>query len=294
MKKLTIIDTFGNINAFSLDDSGTSRYYLGRTDIRSSGEKNDIVIPSPTISREHGKFKVEDGRVLYADLNSLNGTICESDGQQQYLHGNSKYIQLQPGDMLRVQPRESRADNSVLIIYTDSTETGSWRKFSLMTPTVKIGSDMNNDIVLPVGSASPLHAVIEKSGTGYRITSGRGEGRIFLNGKKIQNGADLHEKDVVRIGDSTLIFSNDAIFCVSELEGIRIEARNLSLTVGKAVRQPDSIALKLVMIWRIINLHFIFRIIKRNLIYNMLIQGIAVQINDAHYFTPFQKRFLCN
>ena len=233
MKKLTIIDTFGNINAFSLDDSGTSRYYLGRTDIRSSGEKNDIVIPSPTISREHGKFKVEDGRVLYADLNSLNGTICESDGQQQYLHGNSKYIQLQPGDMLRVQPRESRADNSVLIIYTDSTETGSWRKFSLMTPTVKIGSDMNNDIVLPVGSASPLHAVIEKSGTGYRITSGRGEGRIFLNGKKIQNGADLHEKDVVRIGDSTLIFSNDAIFFVSELEGIRIEARNLSLTVGK-------------------------------------------------------------
>ena len=233
MKRLTIIDTYGNVNVYSLDDVGTNRYFLGRTDTKASGEKNDIVIPSPTISRDHGKFKIEDGRILYADLNSMNGTICESDGEQRYLHGNSKYLEIKSGDMLRIQPKDSTAENSVLILYNDSSEAGSWRKFSLMTPTVKIGSDMDNDIVLPTGTVSSLHAVIEKSGDGFRITNGRGEGRIILNGKKIQNAATLHEKDVIRLGDSTLIFSNAAIFFMSESEGIRIEARNINKTEGK-------------------------------------------------------------
>lgn len=233
MKRLTIIDTYGNINYYSLDDAGTTRYFMGRTETRASGEKNDIIIPSPTISQEHGKLKIEEGRVLYADLNSTNGTICESEGKQQYLHGNSRYLQLKSGDMLRVQPKEINAENSVLILYSDSEETGTWRKFPLMAPTVKIGSDMNNDIVLPTGSVSPLHAVIENRNDGFWIASGRGEGRIILNGKKIQSASKLHEKDVIRVGECDLIYSNASVFFKSELQGIRIEARNIFKNSGK-------------------------------------------------------------
>ncbi len=232
-KKLTIIDTFGNISEFYLDESGTNRYFLGRSENRAAGGINDIVIPSPTISREHGKFKVDGGRVLYADLGSRNGTLYESDGKQNLLRGNTRYVSLHSGDMLRIQPIDSNADNSVLILYTDSAETGTWRRFSLMASRVTIGSDMKSDIMLPSDRGGCRYAEIENRQEEYRITDAGNGGGVFLNGKRISGSVVLHEKDVIQIEDHVMIFSNKSVFFKARLQGMLVEARNIDKVTGK-------------------------------------------------------------
>ena len=59
-------------------------------------ESNDVVIKDPTVSRNHGVlYLLENGQVLFEDLNSLNGS---------FVQGNRVYgkIELKKGEILKV------------------------------------------------------------------------------------------------------------------------------------------------------------------------------------------------
>ena len=96
-KYLIIIDNFGKIQEVPLESFGKDRLILGSDPVQC-----DIVIRSNIISHVHGKLKFMGPRVLFADLNSTNGTIVETDGYQKYLHGNTTYHELKSGSILRV------------------------------------------------------------------------------------------------------------------------------------------------------------------------------------------------
>lgn len=234
---LIIIDTNGKIQEVSLGHFQKQRLYFGK-----DPKQCDIVIMSDFISRVHGKLKLEGGRVLFADLNSTNGTILEMDGYKRYLKGNMKYCELRSGSILRIEPTQSNAGNSVMILYTDGTEKGVWRKFPLLTAKVRIGRDDDNDIVLHHPGVSRFHAVIEKNGDGMKLTDNNSSNGIFLDGMRMKGSRILREKDVIRIMNSTLIYTNGMLFYKNSMQGINIEVAGINKFVKGNKKILDNVS----------------------------------------------------
>ena len=237
-KYLLTIDTYGEIREISLEQLRKTRLYLGRTLKRdSSGAANDIILPSQVVSASHGKFKISGSQILYADLGSTNGTIYESDGYRKLLKKSRNYTVLRSGDMLRIQPKEGNVGNSVLILYTDINEKGTWRQFPLLAAKTKIGRDMENDIVLSHPAISRFHMAIVKESDSYRLLDLNSSNGVFVNGIRLRGSRILKEKDVIRIANNTLIFTNNRVFYKNTAQGINIEARHINKYVGRQKKQ---------------------------------------------------------
>ena len=151
-KRLIIIDVFGKVQEINLDQFHKTRLLMGRL------PENDIVINALVVSGVHGKFKIDGNRLLYADLNSKNGTVVDVDGYHYFMRGNRKYYELHSGNMLRVQADNTSADKSVLILYTSSRTEGVWIHYPILASRIKLGRDMNNDIVLGLECLTPMCA----------------------------------------------------------------------------------------------------------------------------------------
>ncbi|MBL8160589.1 MAG: FHA domain-containing protein [Anaerolineae bacterium] len=83
---------------YSSSNGPTMMVQLGDRDfVVGSAENADIRIQSSTISRQHARFALRDGRVYVTDLNSRNGTFLNG----QRLPANLDY-EWQPGDSLRL------------------------------------------------------------------------------------------------------------------------------------------------------------------------------------------------
>ncbi len=229
---LIIIDPYGKVQEISLAQFGKTRLYMGRTE----GE-NDIVLGSQIVSGRHGKFKISEGRLLYADLGSTNGTIYESGGRRKRMRGNSHYCEIRPGDMLRIQPSEAKPENSILILYSGNTGEGVWNRFSLIGTVTKIGRDDKNDIVLKSPSISREHARIERTGETYSITDCNSFNGVYVNGKKVVGAKKLQEKDVIQIAGETLIFTDGNLYAKNVSQGIAIEVVNVDKYVDKGKKR---------------------------------------------------------
>ena len=141
-KLLLIIDVYGQVREFPISASGKTRFTMGRA------PGNDIMITAPFVSGQHGKFKVDGNRLLYADLGSTNGTYLEGNGQRRKYRGNTQYLELKTGDMLRIQDNKQSAEHSILILYVNGGERGTWNTFPMLASKTRIGRDKNNDVVL--------------------------------------------------------------------------------------------------------------------------------------------------
>ena len=226
-KYLIIIDNHGKIQEVPLESFGKDRLILG-----SDPRQCDIVIQSNIISHVHGKLKFADNRVLFADLNSTNGTIVETDGYQKFLHGNARYYELRNGSILRVQSSHSTPDKSVVMLYTNASEKGVWRKTSVLSGRISIGRGEENDIILHHPCVSRNHAYIIKEGNKAVLVDNSANG-IFLNGKVVNKRAVLHEKDVIIILNSTLLYTDGNVFYKTSRSGTHIDVANVNKYVGK-------------------------------------------------------------
>ena len=226
-KYLIIIDNFGKIQEVPLESFGKDRLILGSDPVQC-----DIVIRSNIISHVHGKLKFMGPRVLFADLNSTNGTIVETDGYQKYLHGNTTYHELKSGSILRVQSRQSTPDKSIVILYTNVSEKGVWRKAPLLSGRLSIGRGDGNDIILNHPCISRKHACIIKEGKRAVLVDNSSNG-IFLNGKVVNGKAVLHEKDVITILNSTLLYTDGNVFYKTSRQGTHIDVTDVNKYVGK-------------------------------------------------------------
>ena len=226
-KRLIIIDAAGDIRELSLDDFGKTRIYLGRAN------DNDIVIPSSIVSARHGKFKLESNRLLYADLNSTNGTVVNTDGFSYKLKGNQIYYTLQSGTCLRIEPADRNGSNSVIILYEESNEEGTWRKFPLLGQVTKVGRDEKNDVVLRHPAISRFHAEFIRGEGGYFLQDKGSSNGLFVNGRRVTGMTPLYEKDVIQIANHTLIYTNGLVFYKGTAQGINIEVSQVCKIVGR-------------------------------------------------------------
>lgn len=237
-KYLIIIDTFGKVSEISLEEFGKSRVSFGR-----SSAENDIVIPSPVVSSHHGKFKIENDTLLFADVGSTNGTILEADGFRRFYRGNRQYVQVKSGNMLRIQPQSGEtADNSILILYANSVGEGNWQRFPLLAATTKIGRDRSNDIVLSHPAVSRFHASLIRTEKGFVLVDENSSNGIFINGRKVNQQQRLREKDTINIANHILIYSKGLIFYKNAVQGINIEISDVSKEVGKGKRILNNVS----------------------------------------------------
>ena len=224
-----LIGADGKLQKISLDAFKKDRLFFGR-----DPEKCDIVIPFDWVSGVHGKFKLDGDRVLFADLNSTNGTILDVDGYRRFLKGNPVYYELHNGNILRIRPGNGADGNSVMLLYVNDGEAGMWREMlAADRENITIGRDGSNSIVLSHPGVSRYHAVIEKQGSDFILRDSNSKNGTLLNGQRVVGSIKLAEKDVIQILNSMLIFTNGMILYKSSVRGINIEVSDLNKFVGR-------------------------------------------------------------
>lgn len=227
-KYLVIIDNNGKIQEISLDRFQKDRLYFG-----SNPGQCDIVINSNIVSHVHGKLKIVGNRVLFADVGSTNGTIVETMGTRRFFRGNSTYVEIFNGNILRIQPKESTPETSVVMLYINHSGDGVWRKAPILSKQISIGRGTENDVVLPHPCVSRVHAYIRKTPEGMVLVDNNSSNGILLNGRSLNRSALLKEKDVITILNSTLLYTDGMVFYKTARQGTHIDIKGVNKYVGK-------------------------------------------------------------
>ncbi|MBN1649036.1 MAG: FHA domain-containing protein [Spirochaetales bacterium] len=74
------------------------------------------------------------------------------------------------------------------------------------TKKFTIGRMTKNDITLPQGTTSDIHASIKWSKSAFRLTDENSTNGTYLNGKRISDAASLTSGDKIKIGKYVIIF----------------------------------------------------------------------------------------
>lgn len=217
---ITIFD--GHKEPYNIDLSSfrKSKVTFGRT------PTNDIVLVSPLVSHDHGYFLLEKGVWKIVDKDSTNGLI--------YDNMSIKERSLGDGDFIRVDDGIETVPEGVLFIFSTLTSSNKWLQFqNNHFGEITIGRKAECNIVLPHVSVSKLHAKIVLEDGQYYLIDQNSTNGIIVNGKQVKGKVLLHEKDVIVITNSKLIFTKNTIFYCCFKSGISVEAVDVVIRRGK-------------------------------------------------------------
>lgn len=223
---VTIFDGDAEPKAIRLDGFQKGTITFGRSNA------NDIVLTSPLISREHGRFSFKNGQWVIEDK-ALYGAYPSENG---LIYNNTSILSriLCEGDFIRIDDGIETISEGVLFVFASQESDNKWNKFYLSgKQEISIGRDTNCDIVLPHISVSKCHAkIIREQGHYYIIDHGSTNG-VVVNNKRLSGKQLLHEKDVIAITNSKLIFTSSMISYCCYKSGISVDTTNVVITRGK-------------------------------------------------------------
>lgn len=201
-------------------------------------ERNDIVIHSKFVSRQHGYFKLVDGVwIIENNPQSTNGLLFSG---QRIERRN-----LDDGDNIRIDNNMESSATGVLIVFSKGGETG-WQSFILSDKNeITIGRDTACDILLEHISISKLHASIVKKNNTFFLLDNNSTNGVIINGKRVSGRVQLHEKDTIVITNSVLIFTSKTISYRCYKSGISVEAFRLVKKVANNKVICDSVDLRI-------------------------------------------------
>jgi len=187
---------------------------------------NDICITSHFVSRRHGRFRFEAGRWIIEDLGSTNGLL--------YKGATIPARMLCDNDNIRIDDGVETSTVGVLIVFNASLDSISWKSFSLEgLDTVTLGRDPSSNIVLNHVGVSRNHARIERHGAEFFIYDTNSTNGVFVNGVRLTAKTRLHEKDVITITNSRIVFTSTLITYCTFNKGIKVEASHIVKKVDK-------------------------------------------------------------
>ena len=202
---VTVFDGGETPRTIKLNEYGKNFIYFGRD------PKNDIVLSSHLVSAEHGRFVYKGGawiiedKAAYKDNGSTNGLI----------YNNSSIISrsIGDGDFIRIDDGVETVSEGVLFVFSSADSDNKWVSMPLSGKReLTIGRDDSCDIKLPHISVSKRHAKIVRENDGYYIVDSGSTNGVIVNNKRISGKEKLHEKDVITITNSKLIFTSSAVF----------------------------------------------------------------------------------
>ena len=216
---LTVFDGSSEPISYSLSGFGKEIITFGR------GDQNDIVVRSRYISRFHGRFMFQNGNWVIEDNNSTNGLIFND--------ALFRSRRLEDGDSIRIDDMSEATVNGVLLVFTSAGDT-EWNVFPVSGMSeITIGRGGECDIQLDHISVSRLHAKIIADGSAFYLIDAGSTNGVIVNGKKVESRIQLHEKDLILITNSKLIFSSQRISFCCYKSGISVEAMKIVKVVEK-------------------------------------------------------------
>lgn len=237
---VTVFDGSVAPRTYRLADFRKNAIYFGRS------PQNDIVLSSSLVSSQHGRFvfngsfwQVEDKAVYHAQ-GSTNGLI--------YNHTRILSRRVSDGDFVRIDSGVETVTKGVLFVFS-SAAGNKWYNLPLTGKArITIGRDSRNDVVLPHVSVSKRHASILFENGKYYISDDGSTNGVIVNNRRIQGKQPLHEKDVIAITNSKLIFTSTTLFFSSYRSGISVDADHIVVTRkkdGKQIVTTDNVSLNI-------------------------------------------------
>ncbi len=223
---VTIFDGISAPRTIRLDEFGKSFVYFGRD------QKNDIVLTSHLVSAEHGRFVrkgdswiIED-KVAYKDTGSTNGLI--------YSNVSIVSRPLGDGDFIRIDDGVETISEGVLFVFSSDDSYNKWHTIPLIEKKeFTIGREESCDIILPHITVSKCHAKIVYENKGWYIVDRDSTNGVIINNKRIFGKEKLHEKDVIAITNSKLIFTSEMISYCCYKSGISVDIDDIVIKRGK-------------------------------------------------------------
>ena len=216
--------------SFTLD---RPRVTIGRA------EDNDIVLPSPIVSRHHAYLERSNGGYRLVPLPEITNPLLYEGRplkEPRQLHHEDKIRigGLDPGAMVTMtyqSPAEARETTEARTVdFTEKT-------------TLTLGRDPSNDIVVDNPSVSRYHAQIERVGQRYRVRDLRSSNGTFVNDQRIDDEVWLQPDDTVRIGPYRFVVGHEALAQYDESGGLQVEAVGLNKWVRKDLNILQNISL---------------------------------------------------
>ncbi len=191
-------------------------------------EGNDIVIPSPIVSRQHAKLeKANGGYQLAVSPGATNPIYFEGrelESTRLLRHGDLFRIgSLDPGMMVTMTydvPGGVAQGVEQDIVFGEKT-------------LLQIGRDPGNDVVIASPSVSRFHAQVERVGQRYRVEDLRSSNGTFVNGERIDGSVWLKPEDTIRIGQYRFVMGKDQLAQYDDSNGLRVDAIGLNKWVRK-------------------------------------------------------------
>lgn len=232
-------------------------------DVVTLGRAPDNVVPlvnDPNISRYHARLSLTTQGYILVDMGSGAGTTvngvklsphtarCLIDGD---LIGIGAFeLRFRCQERPRSHPQPFLDEETVVISAAElalSSPQGPSQPLNLRDrPTLTIGRDPLNDVVIDHPSTSRFHAQIKKLQGTYKLTDLGSTNGTFVNGKSVTGMRALRPGDIVRIGPSTLVFNVDETLLETNEEGnLGIDALHLNQRISKEVNLLNNISLSI-------------------------------------------------
>lgn len=193
---------------------------------------NDIVFSSRLVSREHGRFCWRNGKwviedkAVFGDRPSENGLI--------FNHAAIRARPLCEGDVIRIDDGVETVPEGVLMVFAAPDSVNRWQTLPLTGQRgATVGRDISCDISLPHISVSKLHAKFLFEQGRWFILDNASTNGVVVNDRRVVGKQPLHEKDVISVTNSKLIFTSSAIFYCCYRSGISVDAAGVVIRRGK-------------------------------------------------------------
>ncbi len=212
-----------------LDDFGKDTVFFGRA------PQNDIVLASPLVSSEHGRFVRRNGmwviedKAIYGGKASTNGLI----------HNDAAIVArvINDGDFIRIDDGVETVSQGVLFVFSASHTANTWSSCDISALNeVTIGRDAGCTVTLPHVSISKYHAKIVREQDGFYLTDSGSTNGVIVNNRRVLGRTKLHEKDVIVITNAKLIFTSAAIFYCTYKNGISVDASDIVIKRGSGAK----------------------------------------------------------
>lgn len=192
--------------------AGKDRWTIGRA---APGNAPDVPLASPLASRVHGELLLVDGRWVYVDQGSLNGTLYNHGKIPAGASGRACPVELKSGDTLQIDYSDSRRSDprSVWMLFSTERMPGEWAYYPLAGRSAAvIGRDPARcDLVQPLTYVSAQHARLTSAGGAWYIADCSSTAGTWLNGAAVRGPVRLTEKDRISICDCHFIFTGNGL-----------------------------------------------------------------------------------
>lgn len=186
---------------------------LGREDPNIT---SDITLTSGIVSRNHGEFIYLEGNYYYKDNCSLNGTFYNGSLLKIKNERGSEAAKLKDGDVLRIDRSDltkPHSDAVEIIFSTFFSPDETWCRYQLIGKReVMIGRDVSVGIQLSDFMVSRRHAALKRVfGGKWMIKDCDSKNGFAVNQEIVSDRQKLNPFDVIRIANTTLIFTGEEI-----------------------------------------------------------------------------------